>query len=171
MTAVLVITLLLAALTALPAWRNPAWWVRVADFARLQLAVLLLGTSLLTILLVPMTTMFWGLLAVQASCLLYLAWWIVPYTRLFPVEVKTARPDDHGRRLRIMTANVLTSNRNAACLIGLVETHRPDIVVTLESDTWWQNQLAPLERCCRRQSSAASHKKQKRRRSRRHPQT
>ncbi|MEO6056876.1 MAG: endonuclease/exonuclease/phosphatase family protein [Gemmatimonadales bacterium] len=108
--------------------------------------MLLLGTFLLTVLLVPMTPTFWGLLAVQASCLVYQAWWIVPYTRLFPVEVKPARPDDPGRRLRIVTANVLTTNRNAAGLIGLVETHRPDILVTLESDAWWQNQLAPLER-------------------------
>ncbi|MGI9140373.1 MAG: endonuclease/exonuclease/phosphatase family protein [Gemmatimonadaceae bacterium] len=145
MTTVLVITLLLAALSALPAWRNPAWWVRVTDFARLQVAVLMLGTFLLTVLLVPMTSMFWGLLVIQASCLAYQAWWIVPHTRLFPVEVETAGADV-GRRLRIMTANVLTSNRNAAGLIGLVETHRPDILVTLESDTWWQNQLAPLER-------------------------
>jgi endonuclease/exonuclease/phosphatase (EEP) superfamily protein YafD len=44
-----------------------------------------------------------------------------------------------------MTANVLTPNRNAKALIELVRTHAPDILVTLESDSWWQEQLDILE--------------------------
>ena len=43
-----------------------------------------------------------------------------------------------------MTANVLTSNRNTEALIGLVRTHQPDILVTLESDQWWQDRLDVL---------------------------
>ncbi len=142
----LVITSLLAALTVLPLSRNPAWWVRAAEFPRLQLSVLLLVTFLLTLLLAPITPVVWGLLGVQLVCLAYQAWWIVPYSRLFPVEVKASGHDDPQRHLRIVTANVLTTNRNAAGLIALVESHRPDILVTLESDAWWQEQLAPLER-------------------------
>ena len=43
-----------------------------------------------------------------------------------------------------MTANVLTTNRNADALIKLVRTHSPDILVTLESDQWWQEHLDVL---------------------------
>ena len=85
----LVITSLLAALTVLPLSRNPAWWVRTAEFPRLQLSVLLLVTLLLT-LLAPITPVVWGLLAVQLVCLAYQAWWILPYSPLFPLEVRPA---------------------------------------------------------------------------------
>ena len=143
--ALLVVTALLAGLAVLPLSRNPAWWIRAAEFPRLQLSLLLLATALLTLLLVPVSPVFWGLLTVQLACLAYQAWWIVPYTPLFPVEVKRSRQGDPERRLRIVTANILTPNRNAMGLIGLVEAHRPDILVTLESDAWWEEQLAPLE--------------------------
>ncbi|WP_228141575.1 endonuclease/exonuclease/phosphatase family protein [Marinobacter sp. X15-166B] len=72
-------------------------------------------------------------------------WWILPYTAIWPTEVNTARPTDSDRTLTILTSNVLTPNRNAAALIALVEEHQPDVLVTLESDQWWQDQLAVLE--------------------------
>jgi endonuclease/exonuclease/phosphatase (EEP) superfamily protein YafD len=47
--------------------------------------------------------------------------------------------------IRIMTANVLTPNRNVKALIELVRENVPDILVTLESDLWWQAKLDILE--------------------------
>ncbi|NNL57185.1 MAG: endonuclease, partial [Pseudomonadales bacterium] len=78
-------------------------------------------------------------------------WWIIPYTVVFPCEVKPAggRAQNIDQRdqhiLRILTANVLTPNRNAGELIKQVRETSPDILVTLESDSWWQNQLEALE--------------------------
>ena len=144
--ALLVSTVILTALTLLPLWRHEAWWVRAMDFPRLQLFVgallLLLLESVLLDLSFPST---WALLVVTLFCLVYQAWWIVPYTRLFPVEVKSAVSKDSQRMIRIITANVLTSNRNAGTLIDLVRENSPDILVTLESDAWWQSRLDVLE--------------------------
>lgn len=44
-----------------------------------------------------------------------------------------------------MTANVLTPNRNAEALIELVCKNAPDILVTMESDAWWEARLDTLE--------------------------
>jgi endonuclease/exonuclease/phosphatase (EEP) superfamily protein YafD len=85
------------------------------------------------------------LLVVGLICLVYQAWWIVPYTRLFPVEVKSAINADGQRMIRIITANVLTPNHNAKALIELVHENAPDILLTLESDAWWQMRLDALE--------------------------
>ena len=65
--------------------------------------------------------------------------------RLFPAEVKAADTIDDTKLIKIMTANVLTPNRNAKELIALVREYQPDILVTLESDSWWQTQLDILE--------------------------
>ena len=46
--------------------------------------------------------------------------------------------------IRIITANVLTPNHNANALLELIRKNEPDILVTLESDEWWQSKLDTL---------------------------
>lgn len=142
----LIATVVLVALTLMPIWRKEAWWVRAVEFPRLQLLVialiLLLLDSVLLDLSQPPT---WVLLVLTLLCFIYQACWIVPYTRLFPVEVRSASAEDRQRMIRIMTANVLTPNRNTEALIELVHENAPDILVTLESNAWWQEKLDTLE--------------------------
>ncbi len=136
-------TAALAALTLLPLSRHDAWWVRGLDFPRLQLfAISLVLTALEAALLDLSRPSTWGLLSICSACLVYQGWWILPYTRLFPVEVKPAAGS--GASIRIMTANVLTPNRNADVLLSLVRENAPDLLVTLESDLWWQERLDAL---------------------------
>ena len=139
-------TIILTILTLLPIWRCEAWWVRSLDFPRLQLFVISLLLLLMELVLLDLShPSTWVLLILALLCFVYHAWWIVPYTRLFPVEVKSAIDMDRQLIIRIMTANVLTPNRNAKGLIELVRENGPDIIVTLESDEWWQARLDILE--------------------------
>ena len=144
--AFLIATIFLATFTLLPIWRYEAWWVRSLDFPRLQLFVISMLLLLMETILLDLSHIAtWGLIVVVLLCLVYHAWWILPYTRVFPVEVRSAIIVDSQRTLRIMTANVLTPNRNAKALIELVHENEPDIIVTLESDKWWQSRLDTLE--------------------------
>jgi len=136
-------------LTMVPLSHSKVWWVRALDFPRLQLFAM--TAALLAVDLVVAFNVGWQgwqgwLVRVAAvGCLVYHAWWITPYTRLFPLEVKTAAPTDGGDVLRVLVSNVLMSNRNAQALLHLVATHRPHVLVTLESDDWWQAQLDTLK--------------------------
>jgi len=142
----LVATLILTIFTLLPLWRHEAWWVRSLDFPRLQLLVISLLLLLMESIWLDLShRSTWILLVVALLCFVYHAWWIIPYTPVFPVEVKSAESADRQRLIRIMTANVLTPNHNAKALIELVREKEPDIIVTLESDTWWQARLDTLE--------------------------
>lgn len=76
----------------------------------------------------------WSLLTAILFCLIFQAWWIVPYTRIFPVEVKSAKHSDVQNTIGILIANVLTTNRNSETLIELILENKPDVFVTLESD-------------------------------------
>lgn len=139
------VTVVLCAATLIPLSRHPAWWVRGLDFPRLQLAVLLAGSVGATLVLLPLDRpSTQGLLAVQSAGLLYQAWWILPYTPFHPWEVRAASSVDVARRLRIVTANVLMTNRNAEGLLDLVRRFDPDVLVTLETDGWWEARLAAL---------------------------
>ena len=151
MSATEIIIAALAALwlaaTLLPLSRHEAWWIRGLDFPRLQLSVLLLATLVAAVLLLDFSrALAWLLVLSMLAALAWQAWWIVPYTRLFPVEVKAAPADaDADDMIAVMTANVLTPNRRVGDLLRLVREHQPDLLVTLETDAWWQARLAPLE--------------------------
>lgn len=139
-------TFLLVAFTLLPLWRHESWWVRSLDFPRLQLLVLstcmfAFGIALLDLKL-PLVR---GLLFLLLFCIVYHSWWILPYTGFYRPEVLSAVRPDSRRTIRVMTANVLTPNRNAEDLIDLVKENDPHVLVTLESDAWWQERLDSLE--------------------------
>lgn len=140
-------TALVTVVTTVPLLRHQGWWVRIFDFPRLQFAVLAITVLALCGLLLdtgrPGT---WILIAVNAACFANQAWWILPYTRLSPVETRAAAAEDAGDRIRIMTANVLKPNRDAGRLLALVRDFAPQVLVTLESDAWWESALSELER-------------------------
>lgn len=140
------LTAVIALITLLPLSRSSRWWIRGLDFPRLQIAcagLLLLAAQFYFLdysdfpeQLIPVLT---------AGCMLYQAWWILPYTRPYPNEVKMATAPSDDNRIRILSSNVLTSNHNSDGLIALVREHQPDILVTLETDAWWQSRLDVLE--------------------------
>ena len=141
------ITILLLLATLLPLWRSPHWLVRGLDFPRLQFAA---ATAVVFaadgMILDPGKASTWGLMAAVLVCFAWQFWWIAPYTPLWRPEVQAAPAGNSDRRLSIITANVLTPNRNARKLLALVGKYQPDVLVTLESDQWWQDQLDVLEK-------------------------
>lgn len=131
--------------TVLPMSRHPHWLVRGLDFPRLQFAFIAVVLLLLQASLLDLSeNSSWLFIAPTMASLAWQLWWILPYTRLWRTEVASAATQDHPNEISIMTANVLTTNRNADALIKLVRTHCPDVLVTLESDQWWQEQLDAL---------------------------
>lgn len=146
-----VLTVMLTVLTLLPFWRCQVWWVRIWDFPRLQMTTLALLLLCGELWLLPGSGgPSWAgissgdlIVLLSLACTLYQAHWIIPYTRLWPVQVKRSRLS--GRpTLRILTANVLMTNRNAGALVERVRQAQPDVLVALETDRWWERQLDAL---------------------------
>lgn len=143
----LALVTLLVALTLLPLWRYEVWWVRGQDFPRLQYAIFaLLLLPAQWLLLDRAEPGTWWLAAATLACLLYQAWWILPHTPLWRREVKTLDAAQASECLAIMSVNVLMTNRNADALLAIVERARPDVLIALETDAWWQSRLDALER-------------------------
>jgi len=139
-------TLILLTFTLLPLWRHSHWLIRGLDFPRLQFAVLALWLLIAQLFFLDIDQAdSWVLMSLALGCFVWQSWWIAPYTRLWPAEVKKSTDCTSDRRLSIMTSNVLTPNKNAEALLALVRKYTPDVLVTLESDLWWQNNLDTLE--------------------------
>jgi endonuclease/exonuclease/phosphatase (EEP) superfamily protein YafD len=137
------VLLLLA--TALPLIRADEWWIRIWDFPRTQIAVLLflVGTGIVAAFEVrrPGVPAFLAALGIAA---IYQVWRIYPYTPLHEVEAIQARSCDEASRLRIVVTNVLIDNKNIGRVLELVRQTRPDMVLLLETDRWWDLQLTRL---------------------------
>lgn len=139
-------TVLVLVGTLLPFSRSEVWWVRGWDFPRLQVGLIALGLALTAWWILDFShPVHWGTLGANVACVLYQAGRIFPYTRLSKQQVRHARPGGPENRLSILSSNVLISNHAAARLLALVREHRPDLVVTLESDPWWERQLDTLQ--------------------------
>ncbi|WP_026244491.1 endonuclease/exonuclease/phosphatase family protein [Dasania marina] len=139
-------TLFIVIATALPLLKHTHWLVRGMDFPRLQIASIAMGVLIVEFIFLDLQRPITGLLiATTALCFFWQLWWILPYTLIWPKEVKATNALDPNSQLSVITANVLKTNRNSDALIDIVAAYKPDILVTLESDTWWQNRLKVLE--------------------------
>lgn len=140
------LTAIVVAVTLIPLLPSEKWWVRDLDFPRLQFAVLCLVSLLLNLTILDLECWIgWGTLLLAAGCLVYQLSWILPYTPLVARQVANCPADTKQADISILTANVLTSNRDAEGLLDIVQQCDPDILITLESDRWWQEALSSLE--------------------------
>lgn len=133
--------------TVLSRVRSARWWIRFADFPRIQVACGLVAVVILHAALVGWDTAVdaaFGLALLAA--LAYQATRIFPYTALAPNQVKAARRPDPARCIRILISNVLMENRRADLLLSLIQDKDPDLVLALETDDWWRTRLDDLDR-------------------------
>lgn len=136
----------LAVCTLLPLWQNPHWLIRSLDFPRLQLAAFSLLLMIPTIWWAEMDSLLpWIPVLITSSCFAYHLWWIWRFTPLFPTEVEMADVSADGDTLSVLTVNVLMTNRQTDRLLELIRQHQPDLLVTLETDQFWQDALDTLE--------------------------
>ena len=132
--------------TALPLLPSNEWWVRVWDFPRIQVAVLI-G---LVALAVPFTLdrralRSWAFAAGLLLALVYQLVRIWPYTPLHPTEVEVAGSCGASSTVRLLIANVLMTNRRAEPLLDYVRRLEPDVVLLVETDGWWDQRLTALK--------------------------
>lgn len=137
-------TALLALFTALPLLRYRHWLVRMGEFPRVQIAWLAAALLILTLWL-PAGSAQFSIMLANAAMLGWQIYRILPYTRAWRRQVCDASANAPAdARLRVLVCNVLTPNREAEKLLALIREHQPDLVLTLESDHWWERQLDAL---------------------------
>ncbi len=142
----IVLALLLVMATALPLLRFDQWWIRVFDFPRAQITIM--GIVLLALYLYfwdtqrLYETIILGLLVLAVG---YQVVKMFPYTVLMPKQVMTAESASNHAKIRILVANVLMDNRASTAFLDVVRKYDPDVILTVETNDWWEKALRPLE--------------------------
>jgi endonuclease/exonuclease/phosphatase (EEP) superfamily protein YafD len=135
------------AATIVPLSPSKKWYIRVFDYPRLQ-------TLIIAILALAWYQAFYFrrrkreviflliLLAVIAVQI-YKAW---PYTPFGHKQVLNAEPGvSEEETISLFICNVLQTNTAYQEVIKTVKSYSPDIIITTETDTTWQKELAVLE--------------------------
>ncbi|OBX25382.1 endonuclease/exonuclease/phosphatase (EEP) superfamily protein YafD [Gelidibacter algens] len=150
MSAIEYIALILNLLICLPSVASMTkfdyWWVRVFDFPRIQIAVLIVLNIILG--LYAYSFSHWSqyaILILLGIGLVYQCWLILPYTILWPKQVIKYGGTENKNIISILVSNVLTTNSEYHRLIDLIKLKDPDVFLTLESDHKWEKALSVLE--------------------------
>ena len=135
---------LIVAATVLPLSRFGWWWIRIFDFPRAHVAlVATLAALSLPLAETPLTFATWILLFALVASVIIQAYWIYPYTMLVAPEVQNSRHS--AGEVRLMIANILITNRQFSRLADYVAQYDPDMLLVLETNEWWANQLKSLD--------------------------
>ncbi|HMB93917.1 MAG TPA: endonuclease/exonuclease/phosphatase family protein [Rhodothermales bacterium] len=145
----IILSILAAFLTAasfMPLIRKDDWWIRVFDFPRSQIVVLglivLIAGLFVWNLRSPVQAILAGLLTLGIG---YEISTILPYTVVAPTQVLASSRNEPDSTLSLLVANVLMSNRETERLKDIIHDLDPDLVLLLEPDTWWEEQMRVLE--------------------------
>jgi endonuclease/exonuclease/phosphatase (EEP) superfamily protein YafD len=131
--------------TILPMLSVEWWWVRMWDFPRVQLAVLYVVVMVLTLALAGRGWARLAVLGTLAMGILYQFSWIFPYLPFASIQTQDATITDKDFSIRILTANVLMTNRSSQKFLEIVGRASPDLLIIDEPDAWWAEQLRVLD--------------------------
>ncbi|HML94113.1 MAG TPA: endonuclease/exonuclease/phosphatase family protein [Thermodesulfobacteriota bacterium] len=142
-TALLAVACIFIIATLLPLLRHEAWWIRIFDFPRTQIAV----GGALTIIIYSLLYKERGLAdnLVLLVCVAYQVSRMFPYMRLSRKQVLGSRENGPDRKISILVSNIYKKNRNYERFLELVRDKNPDVICILEPDEWWNRMLSPLE--------------------------
>lgn len=124
------------------------WWIRGADFPRLQ--ILITGFIALGLYIfwehswtLIDQIIFVGLVAAQA----YQLKMVLPYTFIWKKQVKKVKRQqlDPSKQISLLVSNVLMTNEKYHLLLEQIQHLTPDLVLTLETNSEWQKQLSVIE--------------------------
>lgn len=139
----IILTALILGVTIAPLYPSNHWLARIWEFPRVQISAISLCLVAASFF-ISNTYIQLSLIIINALASLYQLIWIFPYTKLYPIQVAKSTTDSNNIPIKIMTSNVLMPNHAATKLLALVNQHQPDVLITLETDNWWETALRPL---------------------------
>ncbi|WP_347374061.1 endonuclease/exonuclease/phosphatase family protein [Aequorivita sp. Q41] len=127
-----------------PAIGNSHWFFRTADFVRLQSLFIQLILFLLLLYFEEIfTPISWTLAVLLIATMGYQLYKVSPYSALYPKRRSHTATDGF---VSILAGNVLQTNNCYSSFLNEVKRFNPDLVLTMESNKDWENNLSVLEK-------------------------
>lgn len=122
-------------------------FLKMLNFPRIQFFIVSLICLITVLIIIKKWKWYNGLLIFGlVSGLVINGYFLINYTRLVSVQVPWAKDLKHSNnQFSILLANVKMNNRKSQPLIDLIDQKKPDIVLAMEVDKWWNKELKVLE--------------------------
>ena len=143
------IVVILAICTILSVFRDTeSRYLKMVDFPRIQFFL----ASMLSIIVLWIVLKKWRWYDAILMIGLFIGlvvngYYLINYTKIVPVEVPWANTSSSSNdTFSLLITNVKMSNKNAQPLIDLVKKNEPDLVLVMEVNNWWGEQLKVLDK-------------------------
>ena len=145
-----IVTLILCAFvllaTGLPLINTTAWWIRIFDFPKLQIAVLIAVTIILSYFFLDFKWKYkLPLLLMLAVSLVYQVQFVVVYTPLWKTQAKYSNKHTAENSFTLLVSNVLMENDDKERFNALVRKYNPDLLLINEPDQGWAASISKLD--------------------------
>jgi len=145
-----IITLVLCTIvliaTGLPLINSAAWWIRILDFPRIQIAVLTLLAIILAYVFLDFKWEFkLPLLLILAGALVYQVQFVLVYTPLYKTQAKDSNNQTEENSFSLLVSNVLMENDDKESFHACVKKYNPDILLINEPDQDWADSISKLD--------------------------
>lgn len=140
-----VLVLLASALSLIPLIPANYWWITGLDFTRLHLLLVLIAASAILLISSPRRPLAWVAAAVGLAAIVYNASKLAPYLPFGEETAVAVAECPEESRLRVLVVNVNGRLENADALFRIVRGYDPDLLLAVETDAWWDEQLATLK--------------------------
>lgn len=144
-TTIIVLSLLLILLSALPFIQHQHWIFRVPEFLKFQLFILKIPLFGVTFIYVGTIPWLWAVQAVQAGLIVYHAYILMRYTKFWR-KTKFQQSGNTSDKVKIISCNIYQFNTEYQRFIDLIQKEQPDIFLTMESDSNWEKAMRVLEK-------------------------
>jgi endonuclease/exonuclease/phosphatase (EEP) superfamily protein YafD len=133
---------LLIIVSLLPLIRKDNWFFRVFEYPRAQKLVLnvliLTGFLFIADFSSIHTITFCICLSLNFCYLFYQVW---PYTIFSGHQLHKAKTVAPKKHFSLLIFNVFQDNRKVTLCVDVIKKNNPDLVLLVETDTWWKSQL------------------------------
>lgn len=141
------ITSLLTFLSIIPLVNSPKWYVRIWDYPRFQLfCFTLFAISAALIWFDFSSILHWILLLTLIANLLYLTWFIYPYSFLSKKMLPSETEKNPKYRLKLLTINVYQDNEEYDLTVQRIQEVKADVVYLLETDQEWMDAVQSIKK-------------------------
>ncbi|MBW8362268.1 MAG: endonuclease/exonuclease/phosphatase family protein [Kaistella sp.] len=132
-------------LSILPFSKNQHWIFRVPEFMKIQLLVLQVAALGLSIFFIEKTLWFWIINTIQSALIVYHLYILIRYTKFYRRK-RVVEKSSSSVTVKVISANVYQFNKDFEKFQNLILEQRPDVFITMESNSAWEKANRILEK-------------------------
>ncbi len=140
----IIFSCILILLSAVPFIQNQHWIFRVPEFAKLQILTLQMVALVGSFFFIEDLLTLWLINAIQLGFMAYHFYIFIRYTKFWKAK-KRSESRHNSEQVKIISCNIYQFNEQYDRFIDLIKKERPDVFLTMESDSKWEKALQVLE--------------------------